>query len=226
MALLTQTSISLQEWDRRLTSKEALFKERKKVAEDLNSEILLLKGEKLLLGLVDQTLSVLSSKLLGKSIKVIDRLITTGLRITFDDQQLEFKTSVERMRGKTTVKFDLLQDGVSRPIKDSYGGGVLVVTGILLRIITIIALGYRRVLFIDESLSHLSSAYIPNASKLMKKLCKELNFEILMVTHQPEFASEADLHYEAKPTADGTEFKLLTKGNKSVDNDAAELGKI
>lgn len=211
-------------YDRSITASEALLKERKKKLRDLEKELDDLKSEKDLLTMVDTTLSTISSKLLGKSLKVVDKLVTTGLRITFDDLNLEFKTTVEKSRGKTAVKFDLLQNGISRPIKDSYGGGVIVILGVLLRIITIISLNSRRVLLLDESLSHLASAYIPNASRLMKKLCEELKFDILMVTHQTEFAAEADIHYEARPGKDGTEFKLLTKGQSvtSVD-DVAEL---
>lgn len=192
-----------------LVGKESLLEERDRRCASIEVDLSSLQKERTLLGLVDQVLMNLSSRLLAKSVGVIDRLVTSGLRITFDDQKLEFCAKVESYRGKTAVSFQLKENGREAPIMESYGGGVLVVAGVLLRAVVIIALGFRRVLVLDESLSHLSAAYIPNASRLLRKLCKELGFTILMVTHQPEFAAEADYHYELKPSSQGLEFKLL-----------------
>lgn len=140
----------------------------------------------------------LSTQTLTQSVKTIDQLVTTGLRLVFDDLNLEFKTELDRSRGKTSVKFKLLEDGREAPILSSYGGGPLVLCGVLLRVVTIITLHFNRILLLDESLSHISAEYQANTSAFLKKICQELEFTIIMVTHAPAFAEHADHHYEAK----------------------------
>jgi len=193
----------LETLDRQLTGLEALRAERERAKGRLERELEVLDREGELLEKVEATLQHIGSKILGQSTKTIDQLLTAGLRLIFEDQDLTFKTKVERFRGRTAVKFELYAGGHTAPLMDAYGGGVLVTAGVLLRVVTIMILGLKRVLILDESLAHLSEQYIPNASKLLQKLCEELDFAILMVSHQPAFAEHADRHYVAKQTRDG-----------------------
>ncbi len=124
-------------------------------------------------------------------------------------QKLSFQTKVEKQRGKTTVSFELFENGKTAPIMESFGGGVLAFVSLLLQVVVVMALDHKRVLFLDESLAHLSSQYHENASKLLRKLCAELDFKILMVSHQSAFAEHADRHYRAKATPAGTSFELV-----------------
>jgi DNA repair exonuclease SbcCD ATPase subunit len=194
--------------DRLIVAKEALLQERKDQLSRLETKVQSLHTEKILLEKVDETLLAVSSKVLGQSITTIDKLVTAGLKAVFRDQNLEFHTKVDKSRGKTSVEFLLSDDGRIKPLMDSYGGGPLVVAGVLLRIATIMILNLRRVLVLDESLSHVSPEYVGPTSALLRRLAKELDFSILMITQQPEFAQHADRHYKAKHTAAGTEFEL------------------
>jgi len=173
----------------------------------LEGELVELSSDIELLTKVEQTLLHISTKVLGQSTKNIDKLVTVGLRLVFEDQNLEFTTSTEQYRGKTAIKFQLLENGRSAPMMDAYGGGVLVIVGVLLRTFTTMSLGMRRILFLDETLAHLSEQYIDNASRLLKKLCDELDFTIIMVTHQPEFAAHATLSYKAFARGGETVFE-------------------
>lgn len=212
---------SLARTDRKIVAQEALLKERQGKLDALLNELSFLTGEVMLLSKVDQVLLAVSGKVLGQSTATIDKLVTSGLRITFDDQNLEFRTKVDRYRGKTSVEFVLFKDGKTAPIMDSYGGGVLVVAGVLLRVVVIMALGLRRVLLLDESMSHLSREYVPNASKLLRKLCEELDFVIIVVSHESEFAECAHRHYEAyhDGQTNSTKFRLVAKGGKHAVSD-------
>jgi len=188
---------------------EALNQDREDRWTRLRGEILRLSTEVELLTKVEHVLLMLGQRVLGQSTTTIDQLVTAGLRLVFEDQRLEFRTHVDKYRGKTSVEFELLEDGKRAPIMDSYGGGVLVTAGLLLRTTTIIVLGLRRILLLDETLSHLSDQYVPNASQLMKKLCEELDFTIILVSHQPEFATHADTHYRASRKNGTTTFERL-----------------
>jgi len=103
---------------------------------------------------------------------------------------------IERSRGRTGARLELYESGKTFTLVDSFGGGVLAVVGVLLRVASILALDLKRVLLLDETLAHLSEQYTENASKLMKKLSKDLDFTILLVTHQSAFAQHADKHYQ------------------------------
>lgn len=200
----------LQDFGKRLAVLQALFESRTQAVKDFDAELVTLRENRDLLSRVDETLLLVSSKVLGQSTDQIDRLVTTGLRLVFEDQDLEFKTRIEKFRGKTSIKFDLFHAGETAPLADSFGGGVLCVAGVLLRIVTIMTLGLRRVLFLDETLSHLSEVYIGNCSRLLKKLADELDFSIVLVTHADGYADHADRHYVAKSGQTGTEFVLQT----------------
>lgn len=176
-------------------------------SQNLRAELVNLNEQSDLLTKVEQTLLHISTKVLGQSVETVDKLVTTGLRVVFDDQVLEFKTATTRQRGRTGVKFDLLDGGIPHPLADSFGGGVLAVVGVLLRVTTIMSLDLRRVLFLDESLSHVAPKYVDNTSALLKKICDELDFTISLVSHTPEFASQADNHFEASKSASGTVFR-------------------
>lgn len=206
---------TLQRVHRQICVKIALREEREENLRKLEQDYTQLTEDVRLLDKVDQVLLAVSGKVLGKSTVSLDKLVTAGLRVTFDDQNLEFKATVDRYRGKTSVDFELLQDGKGSPIMESYGGGVLVVSGVLLRVVVIMALGLRRVLILDETMSHLARSYIPNASRLLRKIAAELDFKILMVSHDPEFAEFADKHYEAYREGGSTKMRVV-KVNKAV----------
>lgn len=201
------------ELDREVTALERLRQERQNELKRLETEVETLNHETELLDKVEQALQAVSSRVLGQSTSTIDQLVSAGLKAVFFDQKLEFKTTVDKFRGKTSIRFELFEDGKSAPLMESYGGGVLVLVGVLLRVVTIIVLGQRRFLLLDESLAHLSDQYHETASGLLKKLCDELGFTILMVTHQEGFVQHATRHYQAKKTKAGTAFEEVTKSS-------------
>lgn len=186
----------------------------------LETQITTLTKEIGILGQVDAALNEISSRVMSQSTSTIDKMLTTGLRFVFDDVNLEFKTTVSKYRGKTSVKFSLFQDGKEAPIMDSYGGGVVVVAGVLLRVVTIMSLQGRRVLFLDETLAHVSHQYVPRVSQFLNRLCKELSFDILMITHNPEFAEYANCHFKTTSTKDaGTIFTKVTQSSGGSNDD-------
>jgi len=201
--------MNLTQLDRSVSSLEGRRDEAVQNLADLEEELIELGSSVELLTKVEQTLLHISTKVLGQSTKNIDKLVTVGLRMVFEDQNLEFTTSTEKYRNKTAIKFQLLENGRSAPLMDAYGGGVLVIVGVLLRTFTTMSLGMRRVLFLDETLAHLSEQYIDNASRLLKKLCDELDFTIIMVTHQPEFAAHSTISYKALAKGGETVFEKV-----------------
>jgi len=204
------TNSRLLELDKIVTRRELLQEERQLRVLTLEQTLTKLRREDKILTATDQALLTISTSLLGRSIDTLDKLVTSGLKAVFDDQKMAFSAKVERYRGKTSVRFELNHDGIIAPIKDSYGGGIQVLVGVLLRIAVIITLGLRRILILDESLAHVSPQYVPNVSQLLRTLAEELDFEIIVISHDEEFATSADMHYQAQDGGFlGTVFKQL-----------------
>lgn len=201
-------------YDKKISQREAVLMDRREKFVLLLNELQDLGKEAEILEKVEQVLLSVSTRVLGKSVDVIDHLVTAGLKLVFEDQQLEFKTYVEKARGKTAVRFELLDKGKAFPLLESYGGGVLVIVGVLLRVVTILVCDMRRVLFLDETLSHLSDQYIGPASRMMKDLCARLDFTIVMISHAEEFATYADFHYNAEDRGNGLQLKLIRATNQ------------
>lgn len=145
----------------------------------------------------DKVFESLINESYSSSLGTIKDLISRGLRTIFDIPfQFEIKTVTKR--GNLSYEMYLIEDGKERSIIDSYGGGVVSVISILLRIVTILIVQppMRRVLFLDESLAQLSKQYVPNAAKFFKELGAELGFKILMISHDPTFIDYADKVYQ------------------------------
>jgi DNA repair ATPase RecN len=197
----------LQELERRTSTLEQRREERARTLAELEAELATLNEEAETLDKTERLLQAVSARLLGQSTETVDKLVTAGLRLVFYDLDLTFKTTVDKFRGKTSVRFELFEGGRTAPLTESYGGGVLCVIGVLLRATTIILLKKRRILFLDESLSHLSEQYHEKASELLRKLCDQLHFNILLTTHADSLAEHAHQHLRAKRTIEGTTFE-------------------
>lgn len=145
----------------------------------------------------DQVFDTLVKESYCGSLGAIKDLVSRGLRTIFETTfQFEIRTITKR--GNLSYEMYLIEDGQERSIIDSYGGGVVSVISILLRIITILVQQppMARVLFLDESLAQLSRQYVPNAAKFLKELGKELDFKIVMISHDPSFIEYADNVYQ------------------------------
>ena len=183
-----------------LSNKESLSK-----SVQVKSEALVLHKQ------ADVVLEELVKALNSTSISTIEHLVGKGLKTIFE-APFDFKIRTTTKRGNLQYEMFLVENGEERSIINSYGGGVIAVISILLRIITVLIVepSLKRVLVLDESLAQLSKQYVPNAAQFFKQLGKDLGFKIIMVSHDPTFIEYADKVYE------------ITKG----DNYTAEIREL
>lgn len=140
-------------------------------------------------------------------------LITNGLQQVFEED-MEFSIE-EKVQGDISVlDFKLTQrrpDGslLVTDIMGAKGGGVVSIVGFLLRVIVILSIrpAILPVLFVDESFAHLSKDYVPRAAELLAELSKETGIQIVMITHEPEFARVADRVYVVSQHNGVTKYK-------------------
>ena len=166
----------------------------------VESEIKLLEQEEDLLNLVSAMFRSLIDQEVADGVKAVETLQTEGLQAVFDDQDLSVRASIEESRGKVSVELITVHtkpDGttVEGLAKDDFGGSVLTVQSVLLRVIIMLRRGLRPLLLLDESLPAFDANYISNMGSFLSELCSRLGIDILMVTHNPALFDAADRSY-------------------------------
>jgi len=136
----------------------------------------------------------------------IEELVTRGLRMIFDDT-LSFHIT-QSVRGKTpvvefVVRTTLGNDVIETPVMDARGGGLAAVIGFLLRLV--VGLMGRdphdaSLLVLDESFAHVSAEYLEPLGQFLREVVDRTGVQIILVTHQPEFAEYADRVYNFSTT--------------------------
>jgi hypothetical protein len=141
-------------------------------------------------------------------------LISRGLTYVFQED-MEFVLEGKTHGDLSALEFKLVQkrqDGsrLTTDILGAKGGGVVGMVGFLLRLIVVLTMrpSLRRVIFFDETFSHLSREYVPSLAQLLRMLCDETDVQFVMITHEPAFTEAADVVYRVAQTDGVTEYIL------------------
>jgi DNA repair exonuclease SbcCD ATPase subunit len=143
----------------------------------------------------------------------IEELVTRGLRMIFDDT-LSFHI-VQAVKGKTAVvefvvRTTLGNDVIETPVMDARGGGLAAVIGFLLRFVVMLMGRDPRdstIMVLDEIFAHVSAEYLEPTVQFLREVVDRTGVQIIMVTHQPEFAQYADRVYNFSTTNGKTVVK-------------------
>jgi len=134
-----------------------------------------------------------------------EQLISYGLTLVFEDKFKQFRLNSGVERGQVVMNPTLvfMVDGVeiTSGVIGSHGGGPSDVIGFMLKLLVLIFSGkdkVRPIIFLDETFSHLSNEYLPAMANVIRKFVDELgsDLQIVLVTHQREFAEVADVVYQ------------------------------
>jgi ABC-type uncharacterized transport system YnjBCD ATPase subunit len=148
----------------------------------------------------------------------VEGLVTQGLQAVFGEN-LVFRVIQGVTGGQATVEFVIRSEHVAgdeagvhcdapliveTPVIGARGGGVAAVTGFLLRLVVLLLTpGARRILFLDETFSHVSAEYREPLSQFLREVCDRAGAQIIMITHDQEYAGAADASYRLSLGADG-----------------------
>jgi DNA repair exonuclease SbcCD ATPase subunit len=140
----------------------------------------------------------------------VESLVTRGLQTVFQER-IEFKMTFAIVRNQPEVSFAVVSyiddEPIEMDIPNSFGGGLAVVTAVLLRIIVLrylVAHGtVEPILVLDEPLAALSPNYEEyHAESLRTRMAEflrvaadELGIQLIVVTHEPDYGDYADKHY-------------------------------
>ena len=181
-------------------------------AKNLEKELQYLANRRELLKKADIALEALIKTMNQDSIGSVEKLISEGLEAIFETP-FEFRIKTYTKRGILNYDMVLVEDGKECDILNSSVGGVASVISVLLRIVTILVVEppRKRLLVLDEALAQLGSADVENASNFLKKLGQELDFTIVMITHEPKFTGNSDILYYVKKVGDHSEVEIDTR---------------
>lgn len=170
---------------------------------DYESEIDEAREDIMVLAQVEELYKHLLDKYVHRYAESFSEIVTEGLQSIFYDQDLEFDVVVDQKHGKVWVDFETVQQGHRGQSLESFGGGVSSVQSLLLRLLVLLKKKLARYLILDESLGALSEEYVENAGQFIKKMCRELDVNVLLITHNKAFLEHADNSYEADLDAEG-----------------------
>jgi predicted ATPase len=130
----------------------------------------------------------------------IESLVTRGLQVIFGPElSFHLVSSVRSNRPEVdfVVRSQVGSEVVETSVMDARGGGLAATVGFLLRLVVLLLSKKRgSILVLDETFAHLSREYLPAASEFLRELVDRTGVQIIMVTHQSEFAGAADVSYE------------------------------
>ena len=117
----------------------------------------------------------------------IATVVSTCLSIVFD-QPYEFKILFERKRGRTEALLRFSRGGLDVDPLTASGGGVVDVAAFALRAACLMLHRprLRRLLVLDEPFRFVSADYQPNVRAMMEQMAKEMDLQIVQVTHNEQ----------------------------------------
>jgi predicted ATPase len=125
-------------------------------------------------------------------VRSIESIASAGLSQVFGEPielKIEQVTRARRIEMDVKVKTGTLETS----IMDARGGGLAAVAGFLLRItVLLLTKNARRLLIADEPFAMLSEEYLVPMAEFLSELCEKTGLQLVLVTHQLEFAEASD----------------------------------
>ena len=143
----------------------------------------------------------------ANSIEQCEKLANSALATIFEtDATLKYSSDEGR--------FIIDEGDYSTDLKEGNGGGYLAVISLVFNLFLLMKLKKRRFLCFDEQFTQISDEYFENFMAFLKVLSKDLNVDILLVTHDKRI--EDDMIDHLYVMEDGIACKIIWKLRKLV----------
>jgi ABC-type microcin C transport system duplicated ATPase subunit YejF len=208
--------VSLQ---KSLTTAEALRSALSAQVEANNREIKLLEHEEQLLEMVGALIRRLIDAEVTDGVQAVERLQTEGLQEIFHDQKLSVRAEVGESRGKVSVSLRTVQhrsDGteVEGSPDTAFGGSVMTMQSILMRVTVLFRRNLRPLLLLDETLAAVANNYVDRAANFLSALSERLGLDILLITHDEALVGAAHNAYQIRYIDDQAKFRKMSRKRK------------
>lgn len=170
---------------------------------NLEGEVRLMVKDKKELEKTWTTLRNLLDKFSAQSIGKLAELLNKGVKSIFTDRLYSIKIDISDSKNKQ-MKIILCEDIDGEIIENNLtdnkaillnGGGVLVTVSLIFQVYLILHYNKRRVMFVDEGFTQVSTQYIENFFQFLKYLSSEMGFTFLAINHDPRFEQYFDKVY-------------------------------
>lgn len=191
--LLNTESLKLERVKGRYEEKNRILDETTNRLEENEKRIDVYKG----INLLFEKASVIARRKIKDEIEL---LVTHGLRSVFEDPSIEFKVDFVSRRNQIEADFYLEWTEAGKRIKgniaDTYGGGIVDIISIILRLVVLELSGISGPLFLDEPGKMISEQFVPNFGKFLIELSRTFKRQIILITHNSVLAEYANKMFE------------------------------
>lgn len=121
--------------------------------------------------------------LAASSIKQCEELANSAIESIFG---FNYKVEYDVEDGR----FMLNKGTFSTDLAESEGGGIIAVISFVFQVYLLVKLEKRKFLAFDEAFVQISDLYFPQFIEFVSKLCKDLEIDILLITHDQRIEEE------------------------------------
>lgn len=150
--------------------------------------------------------------------EAVGDIVSRGIAGVFGEE-LELRVEMGRSGDLPTAKFTVRDaSGLETDVMDARGGGLVSVTAFLLRVLLLISARppLARLLILDETFANVSAEYLPGLVGLLRRICEDGGFQVILVTHRPELAECADVAYRFRLEDGVTKVEMLRDEGDAV----------
>ena len=144
----------------------------------------------------------------------VESLVTLAIRSVFD-REFDFILNFEEKNNQVTCT-PMIYDGDKEYIpKDDMGGGIIDVVSFALRIVlwSMESPRSRNIFILDEPFKN-TGALISKAGEMLKHLSSELNFQVILISHDEELINICDRVWRISHDGIRSDVKLIKGGRK------------
>ena len=138
-------------------------------------------------------------------------LVSEGLSQVFGEA-LEVLIETSTKADMSAINFVLIKNGGEKEdLMGGQGGGYINIIAFLMRVLLILAARplLRRLLVLDEPFAMISPEFRHSAAEMMEALIDRLDFQMIMVTQEWEYAEVADVAIKVEMKGGATQFHVL-----------------
>ena len=142
----------------------------------------------------------------------IEELVNSGLATIFE-YPISIRIDSAYKNNKTVFNIVIAKDELEGA-QEAHGGGVLAIIAFLFRVVVNAVTGKAKFMMFDESLTYVSAKYQEPLSAFIAKLCEDLGYTIVLISHQPLLNTYAHRAYNVERNAQGFAKFKETKANE------------
>lgn len=141
----------------------------------------------------------------------VEQLVTQGLRSIFENNTIQFNIDFVTKRNQIEAEFTLSREKdkvkIQGDILTTYGGGVVDVISISLRIIIMQLMKIKGPLILDEPGKNISAQFISAFGKFLTEVSNTFDRQIIMITHNGKLVEFANNIIEVHQIKDVSHIK-------------------